>query len=107
MWYLKVTENIFNEQSKKATKILMQLAIFLVLCKISHYRKAYINLKFLTINSFVLTGGITKVLSVAEIEDIVGFFYKKILTSEHRPVVVLDSNYDIWTLGVKGDQSCQ
>ena len=107
LMHLKVTENIFDEQSKKATKILMQLAIFLVLCKISHYRKAYINLKFLTINSFVLTGGITKVLSVAEIEDIVGFFYKKILTSEHRPVVVLDSNYDIWTLGVQGDQSCQ
>ncbi|MCJ8339138.1 MAG: glutamate mutase L [Pseudomonadales bacterium] len=103
LMHLKVTENIFNEQSQKATKILMQLAIFLVLCKISHYRKAYINLKFLTINSFVLTGGITKVLTKEEIENIVAFFYKKILTSEHRPVVVLDSNYDIWTLGVKGD----
>ena len=81
LMHLKVTENIFNEQSQKATKILMQLAIFLVLCKISHYRKAYINLKFLTINSFVLTGGITKVLTKEEIENIVAFFYKKILTS--------------------------
>jgi hypothetical protein len=97
-----VTENIFNEQSNKATKILMQLAIFLVLCKISHYRKAYVNLKFFAINSLVLTGGITKVLSTQEIEDIVAFFYKKILTSDHRPVVVLDTNYDIWTLGAKG-----
>jgi hypothetical protein len=45
--HLKVTENIFHEQSDKATKILMQLAIFLVLCKMSHYRQSYINLKLL------------------------------------------------------------
>ena len=97
--HLKVTENIFEEQSAKATKILMQLAIFLVLCKISHYKKAYINLKLLAINSIVLTGGITKVLTSDEIEDIIAFFYKKILNSSHNPVTVLDSNYDIWTLG--------
>ena len=97
--HLKVTENIFEEQSEKATKILMQLAIFLVLCKISHYRKAYINLKLLAINSIVLTGGITKVLSSGEIEDIISFFYKKILNSAHNPTTVLDTNYDIWTLG--------
>jgi hypothetical protein len=99
LMHLKVTENIFEEQSPKATKILMQLAIFLVLCKISHYRNAYINLKLLAINSIVLTGGITKVLTSDEIEDIISFFYKKILNSEHNPVTVLDSNYDIWTLG--------
>lgn len=99
LMHLKVTENIFEEQSKKATKILMQLAIFLVLCKISHYKKAYINLKLLALNSIVLTGGITKVLTSDEIEDIISFFYKKILNSEHNPITVLDSNYDIWTLG--------
>jgi len=77
----------------------MQLAIFLVLCKISHYRKAYINLKLLTVNSIVLTGGITKVLNQEEVDTIISFFYKKILTSEHKPVAVMDSNYDIWTLG--------
>jgi hypothetical protein len=105
--HLKVTENIFLEQSEKATKILMQLAIFLVLCKTSHYKKSYINLKLLAINSIVLTGGITKVLKVAEIEVIIAFFYKKILSSDHKPVTILDSNYDIWTLGAKGKQSCQ
>jgi hypothetical protein len=99
LMHLKVTENIFEEQSPKATKILMQLAIFLVLCKISHYRSAYINLKLLAINSIVLTGGITKVLTSNEIEDIISFFYKKILNSAHKPVTVLDTNYDIWTLG--------
>ena len=104
LMHLKVTENIFTEQSEKATKVLMQLAIFLVLCKISHYRKAYINLKLLALNSIVLTGGITKVLTTEEIEDIVSFFYKKILTSDHKPVVVLDTNYDIWTLGAKGQE---
>jgi len=99
LMHLKVTENIFEEQSPKATKILMQLAIFLVLCKISHYRSAYINLKLLAINSIVLTGGITKVLTSNEIEDIISFFYQKILNSAHKPVTVLDTNYDIWTLG--------
>jgi len=101
--HLKVTENIFEEQSQKATKTLMQLAIFLVLCKMSHYKQAYVNLKLLSINSIVLTGGITKVLSAAEIEDIISFFYKKILNSEHNPVTILDDNYDIWTLGAKGN----
>ncbi|TYK67024.1 glutamate mutase L [Colwellia echini] len=98
LMHLKVTENIFEAQTEKATKILMQLAIFLVLCKMSHYQKGYINLKLLSVNSFVLTGGITKVLTVEEIEDIISFFYKKILNSEHNPATVLDSNYDIWTL---------
>ena len=102
--HLKVTENIFHEQSDKATKVLMQLAIFLVLCKMSHYGKSYINLKLLAINSIVLTGGITKVLTVEEIEMIIAFFYKKILTSDHNPVTVLDSSYDIWTLGARENQ---
>lgn len=96
-----MTENIFNEQSDKATRILMQLAIFLVLCKMSHFRKAYINLKLLQINSIVFTGGITKVLTLEDIESIIAFFYRKILSSDHRPKAILDSNYDIWTLGAK------
>ena len=104
--HLKVTENIFFEQTERATKVLMQLAIFLVLCKISNYSKAYISLKLLAVNSIVLTGGITKVLTAEEIEDIIAFFYKKILASEHRPVTILDSNYDIWTIGAKEKQLC-
>lgn len=107
LMHLKVTENIYKEQSEKATKVLMQLAIFLVLCKISHYRQAYINLKLLAVNSIVITGGITKVLAVEEIEDIVAFFYRKILNSDHNPVTVMDSNYDIWTLGAEGEAVCQ
>ena len=98
--HLKVTENIFEQTNEKATKILMQLAIFLVLCKMSHYKKTYINLKLLSINSIVLTGGITKVLTDTEVEDIISFFYQKILNSQHKPSVVLDSNYYIWTLGI-------
>jgi len=101
LMHLKVTENIFEQTSDKATKILMQLAIFLVMCKMSKDQKSYVNLKLLVINSIVFTGGISKVLTVPEIEDIVSFFYKKILSSEHRPTSILDSNYDIWTLGAK------
>lgn len=103
LMHLKVTENIFEEHSDKATKILMQLAIFLVLCKISSYKKSYVNLKLLAINSIVLTGGITKVLNADEAQDIISFFYKKILTSAHNPAAIMDDNYDIWTLGVKGE----
>ena len=99
--HLKVTENIFAEQSNKALKVLMQLAIFLVLTKMSHYKKAYVNLKLLSINSIVLTGGITKVLSDEDVEDIISFFYTKILSSNHNPSVIMDRNYDIWTLGIK------
>jgi len=98
--YLKVTENIFEESSQKALKVLMQLAIFLVLTKMSHYKKAYINLKLFSINSIVLTGGITKVLSDDEVKDIISFFYRKILNSAHNPSIVLDKNYKIWTLGI-------
>jgi len=101
LMYLGVTENIYKEQGDKATKILMQLAVFLVLCKMSHYRQSYINLKLLAINSIVLTGGITKVLAVEEIQAIIAFFYRKILSSDHNPVAVMDGNYDIWTLGTK------
>jgi hypothetical protein len=101
LMHLGVTENIYNEQSDRATKILMQLAVFLVLCKMSHHRQSYINLKLLAINSIVLTGGVTKVLTADEIQAIIVFFYRKILSSDHNPVAVMDSNYDIWTLGTK------
>ncbi|MFT5335629.1 MAG: hypothetical protein ACI9GB_003548, partial [Halioglobus sp.] len=38
-----------------------------------------------------------------DIENIIAFFYKKILTSAHRPAAIIDSNYDIWTLGAVGE----
>lgn len=98
--HLKVTENIFNEESPKATRILMQLAIFLVLYKVSEAHPLYIKLKLNLLKSIVLTGGITKVLTFEEAEDIISFFYKKILTSDIYPSIILDSNYDIWTLGI-------
>ena len=107
LMHLKVTENIYNEHSEKATKVLMQLAIFLVLCKMSPYRPAYVTLKLLAMNSIVFTGGITKVLNTEEIEDVVAFFYRKILNSSHKPVTVLDTNYDIWTLDARAHAICQ
>jgi len=105
--HLKVTENIFEQSSEKALRILMQLAIFLVLTKMSHYKKAYINLKLLSINSIVLTGGITKVLSDEEVEDIISFFYKKILNSNHNPSIVMDRDYSIWTLAITNNTKDQ
>ena len=107
LMHLKVNESIYNEHSEKATKILMQLAIFLVLCKMSHYRPAYVTLKLLAMNSIVFTGGITKVLSTEDIEDVVAFFYRKILSSEHKPATVLDTHYNIWTLGATEHATCQ
>jgi len=107
LMHLKVTENIYKEHSEKATKIIMQLAIFLVLSEMSHYRPSYVTLKLLAMNSIVFTGGITKVLDAEDIEDVVAFFYRKILNSDHKPVTVLDDNYDIWTLGAKEHALCQ
>lgn len=107
LMHLKVTENIYKEHSEKATKIIMQLAIFLVLSEMSHYRESYITLKLLAMNSIVFTGGITKVLNTKDIEDVVAFFYRKILNSDHNPVTVLDTNYDIWTIGAREHASCQ
>ncbi|HIP44394.1 MAG TPA: methylaspartate mutase [Sulfurospirillum arcachonense] len=98
--YLNVTENILEEQSEKATRILMQLSIFLVLCKVSTHNPLYITLDLHILKSIVLTGGITKVLAYEEVEAIVQFFYKKILNTTATPSILLDSNYDIWTLGM-------
>ena len=46
-------------------------------------------------------------LTNEDVETIIAFFYKKILNSDHKPVAILDSNYDIWTLGAKGNLACQ
>ena len=98
--HLNVTENILEEHSEKATRILMQLAIFLVLYKVSKHHGQYVELNLDILNSIVLTGGITKVLTQDEVDDIVLFFYKKILQFHHAPTTLLDSNYEIWTYGI-------
>jgi len=99
--YLNVTENILDEHSSKATKVLMQLAIFLVLYKVSRHHAAYIELKLEILNSIVLTGGITKLLNYDEVEKIIHFFYRKILHFHNTPTILLDSDYEIWTYGIK------
>jgi len=99
--YLNVTENILDEYSPKATKVLMQLAIFLVLYKVSKHHASYIELKLEILNSIVLTGGITKLLSYDEVDRIIHFFYRKILHFHNTPTMLLDSDYEIWTYGIK------
>ncbi|MEA2049458.1 MAG: glutamate mutase L [Campylobacterota bacterium] len=96
--FLNKTENIMDNRDEESTKLLMQLSIFLVLYKVSHHHKSYLNIKLNSLNSIVLTGGITKVLSIKEMEDIVCFFYKKILNYDTIPNIVIDNNYAIWTL---------
>ncbi|WP_415405922.1 glutamate mutase L [Sulfurovum sp. CS9] len=98
--HLNVTENILEEHSEKATRTLMQLAIFLVLYKVSKHHGQYVELNLDILNNIVLTGGITKVLSQEEVDDIVLFFYKKILQFHQAPTTLLDSNYEIWTYGI-------
>lgn len=99
--HLNVTENILEEHSPIATRTLMKLAIFLVLYKVSKHHGEYVELNLEILNSIVLTGGITKVLSFEEVDDIVLFFYKKILQFHHAPATLLDSKYEIWTYGIK------
>ncbi len=97
--YLNVTENILEEESKKATEILMQLSIFLVLYKVSSKHSEYINIHLNRLKSIVFTGGITKILTKQHIEEILIFLYKKILKHITIPIIVLDKNYEIWTIG--------
>lgn len=99
--YLGVNEKILDEQSEKATVILMQLAIFLVLYKVSKNHDDYVTLKLDILNSIVLTGGISKVLTDEDITQIMRFFYKKILHFDQIPTIITDRNYEIWTLGMK------
>ncbi len=96
--YLNVTENILDEKSEEATRVLMQLSIFLVLYKVSSQHTGYITLHLERLKSIVFTGGITKVLSDEEIETIMHFVYKKILGYTQTPVMVVDKAYEIWTL---------
>jgi hypothetical protein len=107
LMHLNVTENIYNEQSEKATRVLMQLAIFLVLCQMSSHSPSHITLRLLAMNSIVFTGGIVKVLTGEDIENVVAFFYRKILNSDHRPATVMDTNYDIWTMGAREHARCR
>jgi len=46
-------------------------------------------------------------VNTEDIEEVVAFFYRKLLNSDHKPVTVLDTNYDIWTLGAKEHAACQ
>jgi hypothetical protein len=99
--FLNVTENILEERSEYATKILMQLSIFLVLYKVSSKHGGYVTIDVEKLNSIVFTGGITKVLTYEDIEQILHFFYKKILGFHQIPTIIMDSNYEIWTIGIK------
>lgn len=96
--YLNKTEDMLDRVDEESTKLLMQLAIFLVLYKVSHHHKSYLNIKLTSLNSIVLTGGITKVLSDEDINTIINFFYKKILCYEHMPHTLIDRDYAVWTL---------
>ncbi len=97
--YLNVTENIFEDHSQEATKFLMKLSIFLVLFKVSSKHEEYIKLKLDRLKSIVFTGGITKVLQKSDIEEVLEFLYKKIFSLHSVPLVVVDSDYEIWTVG--------
>jgi mRNA-degrading endonuclease HigB of HigAB toxin-antitoxin module len=99
--YLGVNENILEEYSDKATITLMQLAIFLVLYQVSKSHNDYVTLKLEILNSIILTGGISKVLSDNDIDRIIRFFYKKILNFTQIPTIITDRNYEIWTLGME------
>lgn len=99
--YLNKTEDILEKRDNEAIVLLMQLSIFLVLYKVSHHHKSYLNIKLNLLNSIVLTGGITKVLKKDDIDIIISFFYSKILNYKKVPNIVLDTDYAIWTIGRK------
>ncbi len=97
--YLNLTEEVFED--KNATKFLMQLAIFLVLYKVSNHHNDYVELKLDRLNSIIFTGGVGQVLNKEEIEIIIKFFYTKILRFHNIPEILIDKEYKIWTFGVE------
>ncbi len=99
--FLGATEDILEDRSEKSVRILMQLAIFLVLYKVSHHHADYVELELEKLNTIILTGGISKVLNDKETEEIIGFFYKKLLRFHTHPQIVVDRNYEIWTYGMQ------
>ena len=103
--YLNVTENILDEESEKALRILMQLSIFLVLYKVSRLNPMYVTLHLELLKTVVLTGGITKVLTYEEAEMIIVFFYKKVMNLHAIPTIVMDYDYAIWTLGMSNTET--
>lgn len=103
--YLNVTENILEEESEKALRILMQLSIFLVLYKVSRLNPLYVTLQLELLKTIVLTGGITKVLCFEEVEAIISFFYKKVMNVHALPNIVMDYDYAIWTLGMENNDA--
>jgi len=99
--YLGLNDTIFQEHSSKATITLMQLAIFLVLYFVSKSDDDYeVILKLEILKSIVITGGVSKVLSIEDIKRAVRFFYKKILHFDTIPEIIVDREYKIWTLGM-------
>ena len=83
----------------------MGLAIFLVLYKVSRHHADYVELGLENLNALVFTGGITKVLSAKEVEQVVEFFYHKILRFHQTPRVVIDTEYAIWTYDMNKERS--
>ena len=99
--HLGVTEDILEEQSDAATRVLMQLAIFLVLYKVSRHHADYVALDLERLNALLLTGGISKVLDDGEVEAVIRFFYRKLLHFQEIPALLVDRNYEVWTYGME------
>ena len=99
--HLGVTESILEEESDTATRVLMQLAIFLVLYKVSRHHSDYVALQLERLNALVLTGGVSKVLRNEEVETVVRFFYRKLLHFHEIPKLLVDRAYEAWTYGLR------
>jgi hypothetical protein len=99
--HLGVTEEILEEESETATRVLMQLAIFLVLYKVSRHHADYVELKLERLNALVLTGGVSQVLEDREVETVVRFVYRKLLHFHEIPKLLVDRDYEAWTYGLR------
>jgi acetate kinase len=79
----------------------MQLAIFLVLYKVSRHHADYVELQLERLNALVFTGGISQVLTAEEVERVVHFFYRKLLHFQQIPTLLIDRDYEVWTYGLR------
>ncbi|WP_457597041.1 glutamate mutase L [Hydrogenimonas sp.] len=99
--HLGVTEEALESREDTPVTTMMQLALFLVLYKVSRHHADYVELDLAKLNTIVLTGGIAKILSPEEAKSVVTFAYRKLLHFHQAPDVVLDTDYRIWTYGME------
>jgi hypothetical protein len=99
--HLNIAEDIYDINNKAYGKNeLMQMSLFLILCKVSKLNDEHPSLQLGKVNELVITGGAAITLGGAEIYRVIEFFNSILMDVEFTPNIVIDNKYVIWTQGI-------